>query len=68
MTYFTFAAALRAALDAEGVSVYELAQRCGVSRQSLGQYLAGANEPTFATVLKIAAALNITANDLSYQS
>ncbi len=66
MTHPTFAAALRAALGAEGVSVYELAQRSGVSRQALGQYLAGNNQPTFAVVLKIAASLGITANDLTY--
>lgn len=63
----SFASALRAVLNAEGISVYELAQRCGVSRQLLGSYLNDGAAPSFANVLKIAEALGVTANDLAYR-
>lgn len=61
--YPTFAAALRAALDAEGIGIKELAEWSGVSRQTLHAWLDG-REPLLSKAAQVARALGVTLESL----
>lgn len=55
-----FAAALRDLLDAQGISISELASRTGINRVSLSRIVSGKQAPTWATVEAIAMALRVS--------
>lgn len=56
----TFASRLRALRQAAGLSVIELAERVGLSRQAVYRFEAGADRPSVETAQKLAAALGQT--------
>lgn len=55
----TFAQRLERLLGQAGLSAYRLAQRSGLSRETVSRYLHGEREPTFANVVRIAQALEL---------
>ncbi len=56
----TFAQRLQELLDEKDWSNYRLAKETCLHKQAIGRYLSGENDPTFAVVLKIARALNVS--------
>jgi transcriptional regulator with XRE-family HTH domain len=59
-----FAKRLAAAMKAAGVSQYELARRAGVAQGYISELLSGKYGPGWETVQKLAAALEISTEDL----
>ena len=59
-----FAAKLRSAREAAGVSQYELAKRSRVSKQSISALELGERKPSWETVQKLAAGLGISCEEL----
>ena len=59
MAEVTFASRLTALREAAGFSQYELAKRCGISRQSMSQLEKGA-VPSWPTVQALARALGVS--------
>ncbi len=52
---------LKSELDYQGILVKELAAKCGISKNTIGNYLTGHNSlPSADTAVKIAKALNVT--------
>ena len=60
----TFAARLRALREAAALSQSELARRAGITRQGYGQIEAGASEPGWTTVCRIADVLGVGLEEL----
>jgi transcriptional regulator with XRE-family HTH domain len=56
---------LQAAIDRAGLTAYALAQRSGVSKQSLSKLLQGTNAPSWETVQRLARALEVSYDDLA---
>ena len=59
----SFAEKLRAIRERKGVSQYALAKRSGLSKQALSRLEAGAREPSWNTVQRLAAALGADCRD-----
>ena len=57
--HLAFADRLKSLREAAGLSQYALAQRSGLTKQALSRLELGENEPTWATVQLIAAALGV---------
>ena len=56
---------MKAELDYQGMQIKELSAKCGISKNTLGNYLTGHNSlPSIETGVKIAQALGITAEYL----
>src|SRR5262245_3253090 len=55
----TFGAVLLRLRQAAGMSAYELAKRCGLTRQALSYLETGDREPTWDTVQRLARALGL---------
>lgn len=58
-------AALRVALDKQGVSIEDLADEVGVSHQAVSSWLSGMTTPSPASLLKVARALSLSPADLT---
>jgi transcriptional regulator with XRE-family HTH domain len=58
-----FATVLRALLAESGLSAYALAQRSGVSKQSLSRLLSGDSEPSLRTALRLCRALGVSLSE-----
>lgn len=59
-----FAANLRKRAEELGISNAEVARRAGLSERRYGNYVSGRREPDLATLVRIAAVLVATPNDL----
>ena len=59
-----FAERVRQRADELQLSLAEVARRAGVSDRSLSHYLAQRSEPNLATLVRLAAVLGTTPNDL----
>lgn len=59
-----FAANLRKRAEELGISNAEVARRAGLSERRYGNYVSGRREPDLATLVRIAAVLGATPNDL----
>jgi len=57
-----FANLLRARLESKGITQDELARRCNVSRQAIGQLLSGRHSPTLRTITRVAGVLGCKAD------
>ena len=55
----TFSDNVRAALDAESLTITQLAERIGMHRQEVSKILNGRVDPTTATLNRIAEGLNV---------
>jgi transcriptional regulator with XRE-family HTH domain len=60
----TFSANVREALDEQGLTVQELADRCGILRPNLSRMLHHPKNVTLDTMCKISTALKIHVSDL----
>lgn len=60
-----FASVLRTLLESKGITQDELARRCKVSRQAIGQLLSGRHSPTLRTIARIAGVIGCKA-DVSF--
>jgi transcriptional regulator with XRE-family HTH domain len=60
----SFTKNLRHRVDELGMSLAEAARRCGLSERRLANYAAGSREPDLATLVRIAATLNISLDAL----
>jgi transcriptional regulator with XRE-family HTH domain len=58
-----FAARLRRLLGRSGLSAYALAQRSGVSKQSLSRLLSGDSQPSLPTLLRLCRALGVSLSE-----
>lgn len=63
-----FAANLRKRAEELGISNAEVARRAGLSERRYGNYVSGRREPDLATLVRIAAILATTPNDLLTKS
>jgi transcriptional regulator with XRE-family HTH domain len=61
----TFAESLAVARTAAGLSQYALAQKAGISKQSLSTLELGTRQPSLETAMKLAKALGITIDQLA---
>jgi transcriptional regulator with XRE-family HTH domain len=59
-----FRCAVRRILEAEGLTLREVAARAGIAPSAMSVYLSGGKDPSLATVDKIAAALRTTTAEL----
>jgi transcriptional regulator with XRE-family HTH domain len=59
-----FPTRLRALREAAGLSVAELADRAGLSREAVRLYEAGRRDPAWSAVQRLADALNASTEDL----
>jgi transcriptional regulator with XRE-family HTH domain len=62
----TFAGRLEALREAAGLSQYRLAQLAGLSKQNISRLELGYSEPSFETVLRLAAALRVEVMSFAY--
>lgn len=65
MTHSTFGHRLKILMADRGMSATELAERSGISRQMVTNYVCSGSIPTLATASKIAAALGVSVDDLA---
>lgn len=59
-----FAERLRKTRDRQGLSQRDLAERSGLTPAAISQLESGQREPTFSTIVRLAAALKTSPNDL----
>lgn len=65
MTHSTFGHRLKILMADRGMSATELAERSGISRQMVTNYVCLGSIPTLSTASKIAAALGVSVDDLA---
>lgn len=57
MKYITTAARLRAALDEKGLRAQDLANKTGIGKASISQWINGRNKPSYQSAVKMARVL-----------